>query len=139
MESSAENIKDIKTLYFKNIDGKIRLIEGDNISLFIPYDEKGENLWNEYIRLFEENECDPMRKIIEIKNKQRKLIPYVVNIFNSWINGKIKMGDLLKSEIQYGFYYCNDWRKYYDIEKGLDLEGFKEQKKSEENLRLYEK
>ncbi|MDK2921570.1 MAG: CRISPR-associated endonuclease/helicase Cas3 [Desulfonauticus sp.] len=128
VENSAENIKDMKTLYFKNIDGKIRLIEGDNISLFIPYDDNGKKLWEEYVSLFESSENDPIKRTIEIKNKQRKLIPYVINIFNSWINGKIKMGALLKSEIQYGFYYCNDWRKYYDIEKGLDLEKFKEQK-----------
>ncbi len=128
VESSAGNIKDMKTLYFKNIDGKIRLIEGDNISLFIPYDDNGKKLWEEYVSLFESSENDPIKRTIEIKNKQRKLIPYVINIFNSWINGKIKMGALLKSEIQYGFYYCNDWRKYYDIEKGLDLEKFKEQK-----------
>lgn len=123
IKSSSNNISDIKNLYFKNIDKNLLLIEGDTLSLFIPYEESADEIWDEYMKIFEEK--GSIKKIAKMKEYQKKLQPYVVNVFNGWTNkGKLKI--LLQEEIKYGYYYCDNYEKYFSYEKGIDQEKFKE-------------
>lgn len=49
---------------------------------------------------------------------------FLINVFNCHTKqGKLKK--LIDEEIRYGFYYCENWSKYYNLETGLDQEEFK--------------
>ncbi len=121
--NSEGNISDMANLFFKKINREIHLIEGDTLSLFIPFDNDGQKIWQDYKALFDDRKS--FQNFIKIKEFRKKLIPYSVNIFNSYTKyGKLK--DILKDEIKYGYYYCDNWEKYYSIEQGLNTKMFKE-------------
>lgn len=123
LRSSRENVIDMQNLFFSNINEGVHLIRGDTISLFIPYDKVAEKLWGSYKQLFDGT--GGIEKIAEIKLFRKKLIPYIVNIFNSYTkSGRLK--NVLQSEIRYGYYYCNDWKEYFEYESGIDVKKFKE-------------
>lgn len=122
IDSSQTNISDIRNLFLRQVDRNVYLIEGETISLYIPYDETGEELWSEYTSLFDGEKC--IENAIRIKEFRKQLIPYSINIFNCYTrHGKFKK--LIDEEIRYGFYYCENWSQFYDIETGLDQEKFK--------------
>ncbi|GAX59414.1 hypothetical protein SCALIN_C03_0071 [Candidatus Scalindua japonica] len=122
IDNSQTNISDIRNLFLRQVDRNVHLIEGDTISLYIPYDETGEKLWSEYKALLDEEKC--LENAILIKEFRKQLIPYSINIFNRYTKyGKLKQ--IIDEEIRYGFYYCENWPKYYNLETGLDQEEFK--------------
>ncbi|GJQ60176.1 MAG: hypothetical protein D8M57_14790 [Candidatus Scalindua sp. AMX11] len=122
IDSSQTNVSDIRNLFLRQVDRNVHLIEGDTISLFIPYNEDGEKLWLEYESLFDGEKC--FENAISIKEFKKQLIPYSINIFNCYTkHGKLK--EIIDEEIRYGFYYCENWSKYYNLETGLDQEEFK--------------
>ncbi|MCR4345299.1 MAG: CRISPR-associated helicase Cas3', partial [Candidatus Scalindua sp.] len=82
IDSSQTNISDIRNLFLKQVDRNVHLIEGDTISLFIPYDEDGEKVWFEYISLFDGEKC--FENVIRIKEFKKQLIPYSINVFNCY-------------------------------------------------------
>jgi len=125
IESSVNNISDMRNLYLKYINQNVHLIEGDTISLFIPHNEEGKNKWEEYKALFE-NENSFANKI-EIKNFREKLVNYSINIFNSYTSNGKKLKDIVDEEMQYGYYYCENWKNYYNLESGLNQDKFKEE------------
>ncbi len=124
IKNSESNIADMVNLYFKQVDSHVHLIEGDTISLFIPFDDAGKRLWREYTALYD-NEFSFVNSI-KIKEFRKKLVPYAVNVFNGYMpkEGK-KLGNVLEQEMQYGYYYCAKWQDYYDLDMGLDQENFK--------------
>lgn len=133
LESSETNISDIINLYLKQINQKVHLIDGDTISLFIPYDEEGKKLWEEYQFLFENDKS--FENAIKIKQFRKKLAKYSINVFNSYTkHGKLKR--ILVNEIRYGYYFCENWSNYYNIESGLNTDKFKETIGSREYLFL---
>ncbi|MBE7547783.1 MAG: CRISPR-associated helicase/endonuclease Cas3 [Candidatus Kuenenia stuttgartiensis] len=122
VDSSQTNISDIRNLFLKQVDRNVHLIDGDTISIYIPYNEKGETLWIEYMSLFDGEKS--LENAIRIKEFKKKLIPYSINVFNCYTkHGKLRK--IIDEEIRHGFYYCENWHQFYSIEKGLDQEGFK--------------
>ena len=116
------NLKTINELKFSKIDKEIKLIDGDTISLFIPFETEAVSLWEEYCSLFEgENSFD---NLLKIKSFRKKLTPFNINLFN-YYTSKGKLSDVLYNEIKYGFYYCKDWEEYFNIKSGLNVEEFK--------------
>ena len=122
IKSSAGNVADMKNLFFDIIDKEIHLIEGETLSLYIPIDDKANNLWDDYKKLFEDEKC--FDNIIKIKNKRKELQQYSINIFDAYTS-KGKLSNILREEINYGYYYCENWNKYYSVETGLDPDNFK--------------
>jgi len=123
IKSSAGNVADMKNLFFDIIDKEIHLIEGETLSLYIPIDGKAKDLWDDYKKLFEDERC--FDNIIEIKEMRKDLQKYSINIFDAYTS-KGKLSNILQEEINYGYYYCENWKKYYSIETGLDPDKFKE-------------
>jgi CRISPR-associated endonuclease/helicase Cas3 len=135
MKSSESNISDLVNLFLKQVDMNVHLIEGDTVSLFIPYDKDGEKTWQEYIRLIESD--GSYANFIMIKEFRKKLIPYTVNVFNGYIRGEgKKLGLFLSQEMEYGYYYCREWQKYYSLEGGLNQEAFQKEIGGREYLLL---
>jgi CRISPR-associated endonuclease/helicase Cas3 len=135
VKSSQTNISDLVNLFFKQVDSNVHLIEGDTVSLFIPYDKEGEKTWEDYLQLFESDRT--YRNFILIKEFRKKLIPYTINIFNAYIRGQgRKLHQVLKEEMQYGYYYCENWEKYYHLEEGLNQEAFRKETGGREFLFL---
>ncbi|MBU4444950.1 CRISPR-associated helicase Cas3', partial [bacterium] len=122
LKSSRENIVDMRNLFFRNINESVHLIKGDTISLFIPYEEKAVELWKSYKQLFDKK--GSIEKTAEIKAFGKKLTPYVVNLFNSYTKAG-RLRNVLDSEIQYGYYCCDDWSEYFEYESGINVEKFK--------------
>jgi len=122
IKNSSGNISDIHNLFYKVVDKEIHLIDGETLSLFIPVNDEAVGLWQEYVDLFDEK--SNFQNYLKIKDFRKKLLPYSINVFNSYTkSGKISR--LLQYEMQYGYYYCEEWEKYYSIEKGLDSIEFK--------------
>lgn len=135
MKSSESNISDMVNLFLKQVDMNVHLIEGDTVSLFIPYDKEGEKTWQEYIQLIEND--DSIVNFIKIKEFRKRLIPYTVNVFNGYIRGEGKKLSLfLNQEMEYGYYYCQEWQKYYSLEEGLNQDAFHKEIGSREYLFL---
>jgi CRISPR-associated endonuclease/helicase Cas3 len=133
VKSSQTNISDLVNLFFKQIDCNVHLIEGDTVSLFIPFDKQGEKTWKQYTQLLESS--DSFRKFLEIKEFRKRLIPYTVNVFNCFMKGSgVRLNRLLKEEMEYGYYYCENWEKYYLLETGLDQDAFQKEIGSREFL-----
>jgi CRISPR-associated endonuclease/helicase Cas3 len=122
LKSSRENIIDMRNLFFKNINNNVHLINGDTISLFIPYEKEAVELWKTYIELLENP--GGIEKIAKIKAFRKKMLPYVVNLFNSFTKAG-KLRNVLNKEMQYGFYYCEDWKNYFEYKSGIDVKKFK--------------
>jgi len=126
IKGSESNISDMVNLFLKQVDINVHLIEGDTVSLYIPFDKDGEKTWQEYIRLIKSD--DSFMNFIKIKEFRKRLIPYTVNIFNGYIRGEGKKLSLfLNQEMEYGYYYCRDWQKYYSLEEGLNQEAFQKE------------
>ena len=135
VKSSQTNISDLVNLFFKQVDSNVHLIEGDTVSLFIPYDKEGEKTWEDYLHLFES--ARTYRNFILIKEFRKKLIPYTINMFNAYIRGQgRKLHQVLKAEMQYGYYYCENWKKYYNLDEGLNQEAFQKETGGREFLFL---
>ncbi|MCK9467376.1 MAG: CRISPR-associated helicase Cas3' [Candidatus Absconditabacterales bacterium] len=120
--NSRSNLNNIKSLCFKEVNKDIFLIKGDTISLYIPVNKEAIDLWCNYLNFF--NDELNYKKILEIKEYRKKLTKYSINIFNYYHNN-VKIKKFVNDEIKYGYYYCENWEKYYGIEKGLDVDKFK--------------
>ncbi|MBB6063337.1 CRISPR-associated endonuclease/helicase Cas3 [Thermosipho japonicus] len=137
-----------KDLKFKYIDKELKLIEGDNFSLFVPLeiplyklnsiknllleyklisdkDEvlQGEKVWDAYINNdFNYVENHLFSKIFSL---------FVVSLYNYRVEGK-SIKEILKEEMNGEFYFAKDFERYYSYDYGLNVEKFLELKSSRE-------
>jgi CRISPR-associated endonuclease/helicase Cas3 len=123
IQNPDSNLQFIQNLNFKTINDNIKLIDADTISLFIPFEKEALEIWDEYCRLLESD--NNFVQYLQIKDFRTKLIPYNINLYN-YHTSKGKLRTILNYEIKYGFYFCKDWREYFSIESGLNVEKFKE-------------
>ncbi|MBN1639489.1 MAG: CRISPR-associated helicase Cas3' [Ignavibacteriales bacterium] len=123
IQNPESNLQFIQNLNFKAINDSIKLIDADTISLFIPYEKEALEIWDEYCRLFEND--NNFVQYLHIKDFRTKLILYNINLFN-YHTSKGTLRTILNYEIKYGFYFCKDWNEYFSIESGLNVEKFKE-------------
>ena len=135
VKGSETNISDMVNLFFKQVDHNVHLIEGDTVSLYIPYDKKGEETWEEYKELLSRE--NSFENFIRIKEFRKRLIPYTANVFNGYVRGEgRKLGQVISQEMESGYYYCREWWKYYSYEEGLDQEKFQKEVGGREYLFL---
>ncbi|MEJ5258056.1 MAG: CRISPR-associated helicase Cas3' [Fervidobacterium sp.] len=143
---------EVTALKFKTVDEKVKLIDGASLQLFIPFDISVEELSQfpsilllarKYNVLTEKDEIISGKLVWKtfqshsIDFKQAKefsklLNLFLVSLFNYKVNGKKCLRDLLKDELESGFYYAEDYKSYYADDTGLDVEKFVNKKLSSE-------
>ncbi len=132
--------KAISRLDFIEVENSLKLIDLDNISVFvpidipmklvqkeadsirdlcIPFDEclRGEDVWNMYEALVHTQEEDFVKNRIKMKQLNSIMSLFVFNVFP-----KGKDAELLRTygEEKYGYLYLNSYQGIYDLEGGIN-------------------
>ena len=144
-----EYLQDLNNLNFEEIN-KIKLINGNNFSLFIPLeipiskisrlkpflfkfkiissDEKylsGERVWN----FLQDNNFE---SFAEYKLFSKIFSLFTISLFNYKSNTGKNIKEQLKDEMFGELYFAEDYKEYYSYESGLDVEKFLEIKSNRE-------
>lgn len=144
-----DNFSYFEQLMFEKVDREIKLIEGDNIQLFIPFDVELDRIpqWRgllfDYGLISLEDTCLSGKKVWEMyqnaefdirkfKSFSKILGIFTVSLYNYTTSEGKRLRSVLKDEIQKGMYYASDYENYYDYYSGLDVEKFVTKKLSSE-------
>lgn len=142
----SEYWSNFKKLKLSRIDKQFKLIDQNNVPVFIPlnvdirfFNEAdlksfglkaqsgnevcGEDVFNLYIALIRNDEQGFMDKKINLKKLAAIMVQFTISLFTNQAEKLKEYIDFDKS--QYGYHYLAHWRKVYSYEAGFNMENIK--------------
>lgn len=106
----------IKNLRFN--EARIKIIEMESISVFVPITTMAQLYWNAYEKVLQNKEQDLIDKKINIKKLSAKISKYTFSLAKYQGSGIEYLKPYCKEK--YGYWYFEEYQNIYSYEDGLD-------------------